>query len=50
MPPAGRMYYFLLAIFFSSAIQRINGASLKETLGSTLGERVESMGVTSGRV
>ena len=30
-----RMYYFLLTIIITSVIQRINGASLKETLGST---------------
>ena len=47
MPPAGRMYYFLLAIFFSSAIQRINGASLKETLGSTAKKGVQTAVLTT---
>ena len=45
-----RMYYFLLTIIITSAIQRINGASLKETLGSTAKSGVQTaVSTTSAR-
>ena len=45
-----RMYYFLLTIIITSVIQRINGASLKETLGSTAKSGVQTaVSTTSGR-
>ena len=46
MPPAECIIFFD-NYFFSSAIQRINGASLKETLGSTAKKGVQIVVLTT---
>ena len=48
MPPAECIInFFVDNFFFSSAIQRINGASLKETLGSTAKSGIQTAVLTT---